>query len=370
MLYFLGSKLKFIGLSSFSLVMILGLANFAHSQEDWKKEWGKTLDAAKKEGQVTVYIAQVEPALAAFRKQYPEIKLVTVTGRAFQIVNRIFSERRAGKYIPDVSSNGQINYSVLHKAKVLDPIKPMLVLPEVLDRSKWWGGKHIYLDHDAKYVLAYVGVPTTAFSYNTNLVDSSEFKSHWDFLNPKWKGKIISHDPSRRDIGTALSFLYQHPALGPEFMRRLFGGMDIHISRNFRQMVDWLAQGKFAICFSCRGIRRATKQGLPVKNFNASSWKEGTYFSYSAGTLGLMNRAPHPNAAKVFINWYLSRKGQIALQTLGRPYDPLNSLRIDIPKDTIAPARSLREGAKYFAVDLTDPTPVFKLTKEIMAKKR
>ena len=52
------------------------------------------------------------------------------------------------------------------------------------------------------------------------------------------------------------------------------------------------------------------------------------------GTLGLVNRAPHPNAAKVYINWLLSRRGQMALQKNMLPTEnPVDSLRIDIPKD-------------------------------------
>ncbi len=102
-------------------------------------------------------------------------------------------------------------------------------------------------------------------------------------------------------------------------------------------MTDGLAQGKFAICLGCKDTPRAKSHGLPVDSFNTNAWKESGAITSSPGTVGLINRAPHPNAAKVLINWLLSREGQIAVQKLGDPSDPSNSRRTDIPKDEIAP---------------------------------
>jgi ABC-type Fe3+ transport system substrate-binding protein len=166
-----------------------------------------------------------------------------------------------------------------------------------------------------------------------------------------------------------MQFLYYYPALGPEFIRKFFGGMDITFVKNFRQMTDWLAQGKFAICMGCKDSQRAKSQGLPVDDFDTSTWKEGSGFSTGGGSLSLINKAPHPNAAKVFINWFLSRKGQIALQKLGDPDDPPNSRRVDIPKDDIPMDNRLHEGRKYFDVvrpEYADMKPIFDLGREIM----
>jgi len=83
----------------------------------------------------------------------------------------------------------------------------------------------------------------------------------------------------------------------------------------------------------------------------------------------MLNQAPHPNAAKVFINWFLSRKGQLALQKLGDPDDPPNSRRIDIPKDDLPEDARLYPGIKYFDVvkpEYGDMKPIFDLAKEIM----
>jgi ABC-type glycerol-3-phosphate transport system substrate-binding protein len=136
-------------------------------------------------------------------------------------------------------------------------------------------------------------------------------------------------------------------------------------------MTDWLAQGKFALCLGCRDSEKANKQGLPVDDMDMVDWKEGAHISSGGGSMSLIKGGPHPNAAKVFINWFLSRKGQMALQKYEDLYgeDPPNARRIDIPKDALPPTSRLVEGRRYF--DFSEPkyadmTPIYQLAKEFM----
>jgi iron(III) transport system substrate-binding protein len=361
---------------SFRAVLMVALSVFlsggAAAQADWKKDWEQTLAAAKKEGQVTVYIYRYGAVVQDFKREYPDINVVTVTGRGNELTTRVMTERRAGKNIGDVYSGGTGgNYNVLYKGRALDPIKAVLILPEVVDESKWFGKEHRYADAEGKYVFAYLASPSDAqLAYNTNLVVPKEFKSYWDVANPKWKGKIVALDPRDGGLGGTLQFFYYNPEIGPEFIRKFFSTMDIQYSRNFRQMTDWLAQGRYAICFGCKDSMRAKNQGLPVADFDTTRWKEGSSFSSGGGSLSLLNQAPHPNAAKVFINWFLSRRGQLALQKLGDPDDPPNSRRIDIPKDDVPPTNRLVPDGKYFDVvkpEYADLRPIAELAKEIMA---
>ncbi len=352
-------------------ILVLSTTAFG-SQTDWKKDWEQTLAAAKKEGQVTVYIYRYEGLLQDFKREFPGINVVAVTGRGNELTNRIMTERRAGKHLVDVYSGGTNSlYNTLYKGKALDPLKPLLILPEVTDTSKWYGNEHRYADPEGKYIFSYIGSPSNAqLAYNTNLVNPKEFKSYQDVLNPKWKGKIVSLDPRDTGLGATMQFYYYSPEIGPEFMKKFFGGMDIIYAKNLRQMTDWLAQGKFAICMGCKDSMRAKNQGLPVDDFDTNKWKEGSSFSAGGGSMSYMNQAPHPNAAKVFINWFLSRKGQLALQKLGDVDDPANSRRIDIPKDDLPADARLQPGVKYFDVvkpEYGDMKPIFDLAKEIMA---
>src|SRR4030095_2216658 len=88
------------------------------AQADWKKDWEQTLAAAKKEGQVTVYIYRYEGLLQDFKRDFPGINVVAVTGRVTELSIRIMAERRAGKFLADVYSGGTNSlYNTLYKGK-------------------------------------------------------------------------------------------------------------------------------------------------------------------------------------------------------------------------------------------------------------
>jgi iron(III) transport system substrate-binding protein len=338
-------------------------------------EWEKTVAAAKKEGRLNFYVGRYgsEPLLNEFRKEFPEIKIVSTNGTGNSLGTRIVSEARAGGVLADLYSGGAVtNFEILYKGKALDSIKSALILPEVLDESKWLGGKHCYNDPEQQHVFIYIANPTSSSIYfNTNLVNPKDFKSFWDLVNPKWKGKFVSQKPTGTGIGPSLQFFFYHPELGPDFLRKLFIDQQVVYSRDRRQMTDWLANGKFALCIGCRDSEKARKQGLPVDEMDMVDWKEGGHISSGGGSIGFIKGAPHPNAAKVFINWFLSRRGQMALQKYDDLYGeiPPNSRRIDIPKDGLPPSSRLVEGRRYF--DFSEPkysdmTPIFQLAKEFM----
>ncbi len=340
-----------------------------------QQQWETTLEAAKKEQKVYVYMYRYGKVLDVFKKDLSEIEPFLLSGTGAQIVTRIMAERRSGKYLADVVGLGSSNYRILHlQGKSLEPIQPALMLPEVVDPSLWYGGKHRYLDPEGKYVFAYIANASYAqLYYNTELVNPKEFSSYFDLFKPKWRGKIVGLDPRpRTEIGGTMQFFYYHPELGPAFIRQLFGSREMTFSRDSRQMIDWLAQGRFAICFGCSGALKAKHQGLPIEIFDTSAWKEGATFSVGGGTLSLPSQAPHPNAAKVFVNWFLSRKGQMALQKLGDPDEPPNSARIDIPKDDVLAQHKLVEGRRYFDVtrpDFEDLDGGFKVAVQAMDSK-
>ena len=337
--------------------------------------WENTVAAAKKEGRLNFYVGRYgsEPLLNEFRKEFAEIKIFSTNGTGNSLGTRIVAEARAGNVLADLYSGGAVtNFEILYKGKALGSLKSALILPEILDESKWYDGKHCYNDPEQQHVFIYLANPTsTSIYFNTNLVNPKDFKSYWDLVNPKWKSKYVSQEPTSTGIGPSLQFFFYHPELGPEFLRKLFIDMQPVYSRDRRQMTDWLAQGKFALCMGCRDSDRARKQGLPVDDMDMVDWKEGMPVSPGGGSISLIKGGPHPNAAKVFINWFLSRRGQIALQKYDDLYgqEPPNSRRIDIPKDMLPTNSRLVEGRRYF--DFTDPkyadmTPIYQLAKEFM----
>jgi len=223
----------------------------------------------------------------AFQKKYPKIKVVSVTGSGSQLTPRIAAERRAGKYLTDVyNGGGNSLYQVLFLGKMLDSIKSALILPEVVDQSNWWEGKHKYVDREGRQIFVYEGNVSAGATpgYNTKLLKTSNYRSYWDFLDPKLKGKIISVDLTKvRGAGLMWQYMYYHPKLGPEFIKRLFSEMDVTMTGSLRQAVDWLATGKYALCLPCRNVADGKRQGLPVDTFKNDQFKEGMSFSSALG---------------------------------------------------------------------------------------
>ena len=368
----------------FTLSLLMAAACFsalptdaAESKAGRQAEWEKIVAAAKKEGEIRLWGEQeiTHPEIiAGFSKEYPFVKPVTVSGRVGDLMPRIIAERRAGKYLADLYSGGLGGRSFFdfHKAGVLDPIKPALFLPDVVDGSKWLNGEHYYADAEKQFVFMYEGsVAGVGLHYNTGLADIREFKSYWDLLNPKWKGKMLLFE--RPGVGSpSVVRFYYNAQLGPDFLRRLLTEMDVTVSQDRRQSSDWLASGKFPICIDCGDTDRAKQQGLPVDEFPHASLKEASYEIGTSGNSGLslINNAPNPNAARLFINWFLSQSGQTLWQNVmnTKVQEPSDSMRIDVPKERVAPPARREEGRRYRITGFLDPDPPTRLFRELVSK--
>jgi len=345
----------------------------------WKVAWEKTVEAAKKEGQISVYGSDTFELFlqGAFQKKYPEIKLSFVGGRAPVVGPKLITERRAGKYLADVILTGPgTPYRILYKNKALDPIAPAFILPEVLDESKWWQGRHHYVDTENKHTFIYEAtVQSGDIAYNTQLVKPEELKSYWDLLEPRWRGKIVAMDPKVSGaVSRGIWFFYFQQELGPNFITKLFGETDLTLARDFTQMLDWLATGRFSlgIFVGSTETAKAGSQGLPIKEFPPAHFKEGAAVSPFNGTVSLINRAPHPNAAKVLINWLLSREGQAAVQRhLASEGNIRESLREDISKDEISASQRRDPRVRYVmisrAADIDGENEALKLANDALA---
>jgi len=374
-------------LAGFIAVLVALVLGFSPSRvaaaesAGWEAEWNRVLKAAEQEGQVNLYsLSEIGEAIAnsGFAKKFPKIKINVVGARGGEHISRIMAERRAGKFLVDLGNLGNTSPHTLYQSKVLDPIASAYILPEVKDESKWWQGKQQFIDPDGKYILVYVGAPLFLVGYNTKLVEPKSFKSYWDLLEPKWKGKIVAFDPKAGGFAaTRDRFFYHNAELGPQFLRRLFSETSLTLYARYPQGEDWLAAGKYSLCL-CRhqSISEAKAQGLPVDLMEPTQFKEGVGIESRAKTLVLMNQAPHPNAAKVFLNWFLSREGQSDFQKTAAKFIDAGaeaSLRQDISKDDIPPRNRLNPGVKYLPQwnpDYFDMKPISKVISEALAEKK
>ncbi|MGZ8489721.1 MAG: ABC transporter substrate-binding protein [Candidatus Binatia bacterium] len=344
-------------------LLSLGISLVAQTIAAAQVRWDDVLRAAEKEGEVTVYatnsVGDLQVIWDAFKKKFPKIKLNSVgISTTAEIVTKVMAERRASQFLVDVVLGAPgATYNSLHRGKALDPLAPALILPEVTDLSKWWKGKHRYVDPEGQYVFVYqsslYGPPVY---HQTKLVSLDSLRSVWDLLDPKWKGKIIGLWPRANYVSTALLFMYHHPQIGPKFLERFYGGeMDITYFSDFRQGTDWLAAGKYPVCFLCR-LRRAQEQGLPVAEISPYHFKEAPGIGSNNGAIGLMNSQPHPSAAKVFINWYLSREGQIAFRQANNTIEDetTTSMREDLPAEVVPEAARRRKNVDYIEISRHD----------------
>ena len=184
-----------------ALFALLASTSLAQAQTaNWQKDWEETVAAAKKEGTVVV-LGQPSPAmrneiLPKFTERYG-IKVELIAGQSSTTVGKVRTERAAGIYSVDVfMSNGGTSISVLYAEKMIDPLKPMLILPEVTDPSKWKGGVIPFADPEKQYLLLMFRSVDSHMVVNQDYVKPEEMRHVKDLLNPKWKGKIATEDPA------------------------------------------------------------------------------------------------------------------------------------------------------------------------------
>jgi iron(III) transport system substrate-binding protein len=333
------------------IIVLLILAMHAPSARaqasDWQKTWDETLAAGRKEGKVVVAgppDAQVRQVLPAVFKTRFGITLEYLSARSTDSATKLRAERAAGIYTVDAAIAGiQTMATVLYREKMLDPLKPVLILPEVVDGSKWKKGELWFADPEQQYVLRIFNTVNRAFTINTREVKPEELRSVRDLLDPKWKGRISFMDPTISGTGSnQAAQLYAQ--LGEDFIRRLFIDQKTMISRDRRQLTDGLARGTYPISFGAEEgeLQRLRQEGLPV---SALYSLEDMRPSLSGGDqVALFNHAPHPNAAKIFVNWIASKEGvEIFGKALG-----MVPARNDIDESIFLPQIIPQQGGDYF----------------------
>jgi len=233
--------------------------------------WDKLVAAANAEGAVSIYgppsTENYTALVTRFEHSYPGIKVALTPG--YDVGTRIMAERAAGRYIPDIYVLGSSTpLRTLKPAGALVPLEPLIVLPEILNKSAWFQNELWWTDAQKPYTnIVFSGVMIPPAYYNTTLAKASDFKSYWDLTNKKWRGKVVSNDIRVPGPGgVPARFIYKHAGLGPRWFESFFDGLDVPLASDQRQLVDWLAQGRYAIsAFIDEDVAQtAIDQGLPI----------------------------------------------------------------------------------------------------------
>jgi iron(III) transport system substrate-binding protein len=294
--------------------------------------WDAVLAAAKQEGTVVVAGAvgeNLRAAHLAFANDYPEIKVEYTGQNGRDLVPKVLAERSAGHYAWDVFTTGAPSSYLLKAAGALDPIRPALLLPEVLDDSKWIGGfASGFVDSDRQLAYAFTGYLQTNVWVNRDVIPEPELSSVEQLVDPKWKGRISWSEPRQPGSGQTTAG-YWLKLKGEEWLRQLYR-QDVTIVRDSRQQIEWVVANRYPIAI---GVDQTLVPLFRDLGFTtqlqalASDSPLGARLSTSVGVVTLMNRAPHPNAARVYINWLLSARGQEPWARLMQQ----NSRRLDVP---------------------------------------
>jgi ABC-type Fe3+ transport system substrate-binding protein len=299
----------------------------------WADTWDDTVRAANAEGEVDVHGGPGEMfhhiLTDGFRKAFPEIKINFSGQSGRDAIPKIVRERAAGVYTVDVYVGGSSSLlQSLMPIHAFAPIRPALLLPEVVDDKAWYGGLDGgWVDEEKKYILGFEGTVTDTTLVNWDAVSHDDLKTYDDLLKPQFAGKIVWDDPRfpGPGLGAAQRFLLN---FGEDWLKRLYSQQKIVYIANPHQEAEWLVTKKYPISIggSPDEVARFQQQGLGknVAAFDAPQPHPTMDFGY--GTVSLMANAPHPNAAKVYINWLLSKAGQTDWGKIGG-----NSRRIDIP---------------------------------------
>jgi iron(III) transport system substrate-binding protein len=243
----------------------------------------KLVEAAKSEG---------TKVADKFQAQYPFLKVDLFRSGADELLNRIKTEARGGLYAWDVVSGRGDMVLTLSEAKLLAQYRSpesKLIARDMVDDDGYW---------TAYYVNPYV------LGYNTNLVKKENVpKTYEELLDPKWKGKKISIDDSAYGLLAGLIREWgKEKAVA--YFRRL-AAQDPVVMRGNTNRVQLTMAGEYPLIIAyAPTIQRETSKGHPM------DWVPLEPVPVQVNPLMLAAKAPHPNAAKLLVDFLLSKAGQ------------------------------------------------------------
>jgi iron(III) transport system substrate-binding protein len=297
-------------------------------------DWDKAIAAAEREGSVVVNTPPGNTLRdflnGEWPKAFPKIRLELNSVDEPAWIQRVRVERGAGKFLWDVAMEGSVTAFTMKNSGFTVPIEPELILPDVKDPKTWGGWERVMWDNESKYVLATQNFLKMPF-YNAKLLSPEKAKADGPklFLDPALKGKVIWHDPLIPGSGETFA-LVMRKVLGDEGLKTFVTEQAVFVA-NMMDLVDKMARGQYAMALGPvlpALLRRYKEAGLDFDIRPLGNTPELAASSNSGGSnLMVFKDAPHPNAARVFLNWLVSKDTAIKLAAA----TDQDSFRADIP---------------------------------------
>ena len=323
------------------------LAPAGRAADGWQDgapaEWERVMAAARAEGQVTVAaFPLLEEKMSAAFKRDTSIQLNFLGSNTAEQSSRLVAEARAKNLTIDILLGGGRELGPMMRDGLLEPVAPQLLLPGVepknfrRGRLKWMDTTNRYLLQGAEYVFGWLVV-------NKDRVDPAQIKTWKDLLDPKYRGRIGSYDLRTPGPGQGSSaWIYNR--FGIDFIKALFLDQQVKFTTDNRQLVENVVRGTVPIAFGAiqNEVERFRRAGFSNLAIVLPSDAPG----YLTGGFSVLKQAkgvPHPNAAKVFINWYMSRSGQEVYESVMLETSSRADLNTGLP-DYLVP----RPGVDYY----------------------
>jgi iron(III) transport system substrate-binding protein len=334
------------------LAIALALLPAFASAQSWPAERARLAAAAEQEGELIVF-CQPNQAVRAFvtkewEAAFPKVKLSLVVIPAPQFLARIRTERGAGKYLWDLGFSGSVTGFTLAKDGFADPILPELKDPQVNNPAAWGGWDEAFVDLAKTYVLS-VQIALKTPVYNALKIAPERIKVEGlkIMFAPDLKDKFIWHDPAIAGGGQQYA-IYLRNRLGDEGLRRFILDQRVRFVSQQHEVVEALARGTHWIGLGPGNARVLTepyiKAGVPVELRTFGNAPELNDVTIGGSTFYVIKDRPHPNAARLFLNWFLSRDVQEGFAKATEQ----NTRRTDVASVADADATPV-PGAKYLS---------------------
>lgn len=277
------------------LAFLIGLVAPARSNPQ------EIVEGAKKEGRLLLYtsltLQEFDEIVAPFHKKYPFLKAESFRGNALQLLQKITTEARAGRPQVDVAQFNGFEAWQLHKLGLLQSYRS----PEAAkfaDRFK---------DSDGYWTTPYTNY--LVLGYNPTLVAPGDVPRRWeDLLQPQWKGAKFALDRDNAVWYGGLS-LYWGKERASKFMKAL-AGQQPSMRKGHTLIATLMASGEFPL-----GLVYAHRvEEMKAKGMKTIEWVALEPIVATPIVIGIAKNAPNPNAAKLFVDFFLSTEGQSVSQ--------------------------------------------------------
>ena len=258
--------------------------------------------AAQKEGQVTWYSTLivnqiVRPMVDAFQKKYPGITVQYSRATSSDVALKIRNEARARRVQADIF-DGSNTVFLLEEANLVADYQPKSAAsypPELKDPKGHWTALNLFYWTSA---------------YNTNLASTADApKTYEDLLDPKWKGKIAwTYDLTP---GGPPGFVHNILTIygqdkGMAYLKKFAAQEPVTIPAAQRVVLDKVISGEYPLAVMILNYHAtiSQKQGAPVQ------WIKMEPLLQSMSLVSIVKDSPHPNAARLLVEFMLSDEGQ------------------------------------------------------------